>query len=149
MSKELQPTHQKVLEASLSGDLNLLLALFADDAIVMPNNDTTIFGKDELKAWWEEYFQSFRVTSTVETERNVVVDGNQAFDRGSFSVTIVPKQRGARISDDIRTLTVWNRDAEGSWKISQQIWNSVKPVGAGTNRYMTSVLQKKTPQRPA
>ena len=109
----------------------------------MPPNDTTVFGKDEIRAWWEEYFEFFRVTSSVETEREITVAGDQAFERVSFSVTIVPKQRGARIRDDIRRLTVWRLEPDGSWKISHQIWNSTKPVGSGTNRYMTRMLQKK------
>jgi ketosteroid isomerase-like protein len=117
--------------------------MFADDAIFMPPNDTTVFGKDEIRAWWEEYFSFFRVTSSVETEREVTAAGDQVFDRAAFSVTIVPKERGPRITDDIRSLTVWKNDAADGWKISHQIWNSTKPVGSGTNRYMTRMLQKK------
>jgi hypothetical protein len=77
------------------------------------------------------------------------VAGDQAFERHGFSVTIVPKRQGAKIRDDIRTLIVWKRDPAGNWKIAQQIWNSVKPVGAGTNRYMTHLLEKKTRGRPS
>jgi uncharacterized protein (TIGR02246 family) len=147
-AKPDEVTHQRVLEASLSGDLLPFLSLFADDAVVMPNNDTTLFGKAELQAWWEDYFRTFRITSSVETERDIRVAGDQAFERHAFSVTIVPKRQGAKIRDDIRSLIVWKRDSDGIWKISQQIWNSVKPVGAGTNRYMTHLLEKKTRQRP-
>ena len=144
MSKLLgEIPHQQVLKASLSGDVNAISSLFADDAILMPPNDTSVFGKDEIRSWWEEYFAFFRITSSVETERDVTVAGNQAFDRASFSVTIIPKKEGARILDDIRSLTVWRYDAAGGWKISHQIWNSIKPVGSGTNRYMTRMLQKK------
>ena len=135
--------HDEVLKASLSHDLNLILNVFTDDAILMPPNDTTVFGKDEIRSWWEDYFSFFRVTSVKETERQLTVVGNQAFDRQSFSVTIVPKERGARILDDIRSLIVWRRETDGAWRISQQIWNSTKPVGSGTNRYMTRMLQKK------
>lgn len=147
-SQPPEPTHKLLLEASLSGDLGPYLSVFTDDTVVMPNNDTTIFGKAELKAWWEEYLQSFRVTSSVETEREVTVAGDHAFERHGFSVTIVPKRRGARIHDDIRTLVVWKRDTQGNWRIVQQIWNSVRPVGAGTNRYMTQMLEKRTRQHP-
>jgi len=135
--------HEEVLKASLSHDLNLILNVFTDDAILMPPNDTTVFGKDEIRSWWEDYFSFFRITSVKETERQMTVVGNQAFDRQAFSVTIVPKERGARILDDIRSLIVWRREADGSWRIAQQIWNSTKPVGSGTNRYMTRMLQKK------
>lgn len=149
MSSQIpEPVNKLLLEASLSGDLAPYLSVFTDDAVVMPNNDTTIFGKAELKAWWEEYLQSFRVTSSVETEREVTVAGDNAFERHGFSVTIVPKRRGARIQDDVRTLAVWKLDAQGNWRITQQIWNSVKPVGAGTNRYMTQLLEKRPRRHP-
>ena len=134
---------ERVLKASTTGDVDLLLSLFTDDAIVMPPNDTTVFGKEEIRSWWEEYFSFFRVTTSVETEREVTYVGDQAFDRAAFSVTIVPQQQGARIVDDIRSLTVWRLGSDGEWKISHQIWNSTKPVGSGTNRYMTRMLQKK------
>jgi ketosteroid isomerase-like protein len=137
---------QLVLHASLSGDVNTLVGIFTDDAILMPPNDATVYGKDEIRSWWEEYFTFFRVTSSVQTEREVTAAGNQAFDRACFSVTIIPKQHGPRIRDDIRTLNVWRQEPDGTWKISHQLWNSTKPVGAGTNRYMTRMLQKKTPR---
>ena len=127
----------------MSGNISALVSMFEDDAVLMPPNDTTVYGKEEIQSWWEEYFTYFRVTSSVETEREVTLDGDQAYVRSSFSITIVPKQQGARILDDIRSLTVWNRRPDGNWKITHQIWNSTKPVGSGTNRYMTRMLQKK------
>ena len=135
--------HQQVLKASLAGDVNLIVEMFAEDAVIMPPNDTTLYGKDEIRSWWEDYFSFFRVTSIVQTEREITVEGNQAFERESFSATIIPKESGARILDDIRSLSVWKREPDGNWKISHQIWNSTKPVGSGTNRYMTRMLQRK------
>ena len=135
--------HDQILKASLSGDLDTMVSLYADDAILMPPNDTTVFGKNEIRSWWEEYFTFFRVTSSVQTEHETTFAGDQVFERVAVFVTIVPKQHGARILDDIRSLTVWKREADGSWKISHQIWNSTKPVGSGTNRYMTRMLQRK------
>jgi ketosteroid isomerase-like protein len=137
-------TQQRILDASLSGNIGALLSLFADDAVVMPPNDTTLIGKDEIQAWWEDYFRYFRITSSVETEREVTVVEDQLFERGTASVVIVPKQHGPRIRDDIRDLVVWKRDSSGAWKISHMIWNSIKPVGSGTNRYMTRMLQRKS-----
>jgi uncharacterized protein (TIGR02246 family) len=143
MSEPSTNPHEQILKASLSGDLEIIIKMFADDAILMPPNDTTLLGKDEIRSWWEDYFEFFRITSSVETEREVTVAGDQAYDRASISVTIIPKGRGATIRDDIRTLTVWRHEPDGAWKISHQMWNSTKPVGSGTNRYMTRMLQKK------
>ena len=126
-----------------SGDLDRIISQFADDAVVMPPNDSTLYGLAEVRAWWEEYFQYFRIASSVETERETTVAGDQMFERTSVSITIVPKESGARIQDDMRGLTIWKRQADGGWKISHQMWNSTKPVGSGTNRYMTRILHKK------
>jgi len=139
---ELVP-HEEVMAASHSGDVSTVVGMYSDDAILMPPNDTTVYGKEEIQSWWEDYFQFFRITSSVETERDVTLAGNQAFERASFSGTIIPKEGGVRIHDDIRSLIVWKRAADGSWKISHHIWNSTKPVGAGTNRYMTRMMAKK------
>jgi ketosteroid isomerase-like protein len=137
-------TQQRILDASISGNIGALVSLFADDAVVMPPNDTTLFGKEEIQAWWEDYFKHFRITSTVEIEREVTVVEDQLFERAAASVVIVPTERGPRIRDEIRDLVVWKRDTSGTWKISHMMWNSIKPVGSGTNRYMTRMLQKKS-----
>src|SRR5262249_54547483 len=103
MSKSPVDAHQRVMHASLTGDANAIVSLFSDDAIFMPPNDTTVFGKDEIRSWWEEYLSFFRITSSVETERDVTPAGDQIFDRSAFSVTIVPRERGPKIVDDIRS----------------------------------------------
>lgn len=135
--------HQHVIDASRSGDVDALVSLFADDAVVMPPNDTTLYGKEEIRAWWGEYFQWFQIESSVETDCEVTMVNDQAFQRALISIVIVPRRGGSKIRDDVRTLTVWRHDDAGSWKISHQIWNSTKPVGSGTSRYMTRVMQKK------
>ena len=138
-----QKVHDEVITASRSGDLTRLLTLFGDDAVVMPPNDTTLYGHEEIRWWWEDYFKDFEISSVVETERELTVDGNQAFERTAFSVSIIPKAGGPPIMDDIRSLSVWKQEADGNWKISHRMWNSTKPVGAGTNRYVTRMIQKK------
>ena len=135
--------HQRVQ----SGELETLVSQYAEDAVVMPPNDSTLYGVAEVRAWWEEYFQYFRITSSVETECEMTAVDDQIFDRRSVSVTILSKQSGARIRDDMRSLIVWKRQADGSWKISHQMWNSTKPVGSGTNRYMSRILHKNPAHR--
>jgi ketosteroid isomerase-like protein len=136
--------HEKIQEASDSGDIAGLISLFTDDAEVMPPNDTTVFGTEEIRDWWTDYFQWFRVKSSVLTESDLTVAGDQAFHRSSISIVVVPRKRGAQIRDDIRSLAVWRRTPDGTWKISHWLWNSIKPVGSGTTRYVSRMLQKRS-----
>jgi hypothetical protein len=59
-------------------------------------------------------------------------------------VAITPASGENRIRDDGRVLAFWKRDGSGTWRIWQQLWNSAKPVGIGTNRYMARLMHKKT-----
>ena len=102
-------------KAALSGDLNAMVSLFAEDAVVMPPNDSALYGKAAILAWWEEYFQYFRVTSSVETEHEQTIAGDQLFDRRAVSVTIVPK--GTRRADTGRHSQSDSLEASSRWQL--------------------------------
>jgi uncharacterized protein (TIGR02246 family) len=138
-----ESVHQLLREASESGDLAHLMSIYADDAVMMPPNDTTLFGREEIAEWYKEYIQWFLLKSTTETDPDLTVAGNQAFHRASVSIVIVPKKKGEPIKDEARVLMVWRREADGAWKITHQIWNSMQPVGSGTNRYISKMIQRK------
>lgn len=131
------------IEALKAVDVNRLGSVVADDAVFMPPNDPTLYGSAEVRAWHEEYFQYFRFAAFTTPERDVTITGDWAIERLTYMLAIVPVSGGNRIRDDGRFLTIWKRQPDGSWKIWQQIWNSIKPVGIGTNRYMARLMQKK------
>ena len=131
-------------KAFKAGDIDMLLSLAADDIVWMPPNDTSLYGRAELKEWLEEYFEYFRLAAYTEPEREVIVAGEVAIERTSYMIAIVPVKGSTRIRDDGKMLTIWKRQSDGSWKIWRGIWNSIKPVGSGTNRYVARLMQKKS-----
>jgi ketosteroid isomerase-like protein len=139
--------HQSFIGASKGRDIETLVSLAADDAVIMPPNDTTIYGRNEWRAWWEEYYQYFQIVAFSESEREVAVNGDFAIERSGYMLAVVPASGGNRIRDDGRLLTIWKRQADSSWKIWQMMWNSIKPIGIGTNRYMSRMMQKKAREK--
>jgi ketosteroid isomerase-like protein len=129
--------------AAKAGDVDALVSLAQDDIVSMGPNDTTVYGKAEYRSWWEEYFQYFRLVAWSEPERNVVVNGDFATEVSAYMIAVAPISGGNRIRDDGRTLTIWKRQPDDSWKMWQTLWNSTKPIGIGTNRYMSRLMQKK------
>ena len=109
----------------------------------MPPNDTSLFGLAEVREWWKEYFEFFRVTSFGESEREVTMSGDLAIEETTYMVAITPVKQGTRIRDDGRILKIWKRQPDGSWKMWRLMWNSIRPVGSGTNRYMSRLMQKR------
>ena len=139
----ISPYRQAFIKAAKAGDVDALVSLVSDDVVSMSPNDTTVYGISEYRAWWEEYFQYFRFTAFNWPERDVVVNGDFATEHSTYMLAIVPASGGGRMRDDGRSLTIWKRQPDGSWKIWQTMWNSTKPIGIGTNRYMSRLMQKK------
>jgi ketosteroid isomerase-like protein len=140
----IAPYREAFMNAAKAADVEALASMVEDDIVSMSPNDTTVYGKDEYRAWWEEYFQYFRLVAFSEPERNVVVNGDIAIEISGYMIAVAPANGESRIRDDGRTMTIWKRQADDSWRISQTIWNSTKPIGIGTNRYMSRLMQKKS-----
>ena len=135
---------EKFIDALKAGDINAVVSFATEDVVIMSPNDSTLYGQDEYKEWLEEYFQYFRFTAFTEPERSVVINGDFATEWTTYMIAIAPVGGRSRIRDDGRFLTIWKRQPDGAWKMWQMMWNSTKPIGIGTNRYMWRVMQKKS-----
>jgi ketosteroid isomerase-like protein len=51
-----------------------------------------------------------------------------AFERGRYDITIAPRAGGEAMDDIGKYITVYQRQADGSWKIARDIWNSDRPL---------------------
>ena len=134
---------QRLIQSLKAADVDAVISFATDDVVIMSPNDSTLYGKAEFREWLEEYFQYFQFAVFNEPERSVVVDGEFATEYTTYMLAIEPVGGTSRIRDDGRFLTIWKLQADGDWKIWQMIWNSTKPIGIGTNRYMWRVTQRK------
>ena len=90
---------QALNEAGKAGDIDALISMYADDVIVMPPNDTTLYGRAECREWYQEYYQYFRIVALSESEREVTIHGDFALERSGYRVAIVPVSGGSRIRE--------------------------------------------------
>jgi uncharacterized protein (TIGR02246 family) len=126
-----------------AGDVPTLVSLFCEDAVLMPANETSLYGRAEIAEWWREYFDHFRITALSISERDVNFLGEWAVERRSHMVAIVPEKSGETIRDDGRAVFIWKREADGVWRISQFIFNSIRPIGSGTSRFLARMKTRK------
>ena len=84
----------------------------------MPQNCDELSGLEGLRSFLEPSFERFRWEATypsVELE----VAGNWALDRGSYQLTLVPREGdSARRRSEGKRLWILRRQADGSWRIS-------------------------------
>jgi ketosteroid isomerase-like protein len=101
-------------------------ALLSEDAIEMPPNQAAVQGKADIQAWEEAFppFSNFR-----EQSLEIEGQGDLAYDRGTYSMTLTPAG-AAPIEDRGKYLTIWRKQADGSWKVLRAMYNSDVPLQA-------------------
>ena len=137
--------HQLFFEASKRGDVETLVSLFCEEGVLMAPNETTLYGRSEVREWFEEYFQNFQITALGVTERDVTVLDGWAIERWAYTIAITPVSGGERIRDDSRWFKVWRRDPDGVWRVFQAMFNSIRPIGSGTSRFILRMSQRRKP----
>jgi uncharacterized protein (TIGR02246 family) len=135
--------HRAQIEASKRTDIEALVELFCEDAVLMAPNETTLYGRSEIREWWQEYFENFRITAFASTEREVKMLGGWAIERFAYTIAITPVGGGERIRDDSRAFSVWRLDTDGVWRIYNSMFNSIRPIGSGTSRFISRLSQKR------
>jgi ketosteroid isomerase-like protein len=134
-------SRRRFADACLKGDVPSILSFFCDTAVMMAPNEPSIFGKKELEEWHHEYFSAFRVVTLEQTEREVTMFDGWAIERWAYLVAIESLNGDDRIRDDGRFLTVWKKE-DGAWRIQQTMFNSIRPIGSGTSRFLVRLKKK-------
>lgn len=114
-----------------TGDVDRWVALWTDDGVQMPPDEPPVIGKDRIRTRNQAVLDKFTFNMREINNQEVSVVGGWAFARGIFTATLTPKEGGESLSVDGKFMTILQRQADGSWKIHRDIFNSnVPPVSA-------------------
>ena len=142
-SDPVAAVRQRFTEAAKAGDTETLVSLFCEDAVLMAPNEPTLYGIQEVKEWWEEYFQHFKIVDLTETEHNVTLFDEGAVERLSYMIAIEPVHGGDAIRDEGRWLAVWQPGPGGIWRMKHGMFNSIQPIGSGTTRFFARIMERR------
>ncbi|MDA2928036.1 SgcJ/EcaC family oxidoreductase [Acidobacteria bacterium AH-259-G07] len=117
------------LTAHNANEASRLAALYTDGAVLMPPNEESVTGKQGVESWYQANFDQFTAELTLSSEE-VEVAGDWAFDRGTYTITLTPKDDGEPIEDNGKYIVILQKQPDNSWKITHAIWNSNIPIPA-------------------
>ena len=117
---------EQELAAVNSGDAEAFQAAITNDAVLMPPNEPPVTGKEAILAWQQAFFDQATVQLSISFEE-VEVAGNWAFARRSWARTLTPVAGGEPTQDNGQVVHIYQRQADGSWKVARIIWNSDNP----------------------
>ncbi len=109
-----------------AGDPDRVCSVFAESVTDMSDGFPSFYGdegKDVLRKRLARLFDNFRVHLVV-TIIDIVPLGGTAIDYGWHEFTLTPKRGGEPRIRRERYFEMWNRQADGSWKIAAFINNA-------------------------
>lgn len=109
-------------DAFNAGNAAEIARYFADDAFLMAPGNTSQRGKEAVEAYYQTIFDEYE-TILESGYEDVVVDGNLAYGRGFAKVTLIPKNGGPNTYSTSKYINILERQSDGSWITTHDIWN--------------------------
>jgi ketosteroid isomerase-like protein len=118
---------QQFMAAVNTAEWDKAVAMYADDAVLMMPNMPAVTGKLAIREAFAAYppVSEFKIYG-----EEIAGSGDIAVVRGAISYVMMPAGASLAIADTSKSLEVWRRQADGSWKLHWDISNSDRPVEA-------------------
>jgi uncharacterized protein (TIGR02246 family) len=110
--------------AASAKDIEAILGFYADDAVTMPPNAPASSGKDAIRKEFETMLAMPGMTLSWQASGAVAAgssDIGYSWGTAQFGMT---GPDGAAMSDTLKYVTIWRKQADGSWKVVVDIFNS-------------------------
>ena len=112
------------MNAVLAGDFAAVAATYTEDAVMMAPNSEAIVGRAAIQT----FFESFPPISSMELLATEVEGvGDLAYVRGSYTMTVAPEGADP-ISDTGKYIEIRRKQADGTWLLSRDLYNSDLPL---------------------
>ena len=114
--------------AATAGDGSAVAALYAADATLLPPGEPVRQG-EAAKKYWVDFTAGFSGPAELNTT-TVEGRGDLAYAVGTYRMTLTPKKAGAKAlpTEEGKYIEVLKKQADGSWKIVHDIWNTNAPA---------------------
>lgn len=126
----IEAGNAQYVEASNRGDVATIVALFTDDAVVLPPNSPILRGRQAIQQFYEARQQTSTRRLALETIQ-VNENGETAWEIGTYTVHLggaPTTERGAPTTEQGKYVAIWKRQSDGSWKLAVDIWNTDRPL---------------------
>lgn len=118
--------NRQYLKAINDEDIATLSGLTTEDHIMIASGRAPLVGKAANDAANSRVFKQFDIDETW-TPVETVVSGDVAYQRGTFTVAATPKAGGNTTRTSGNFLRIYRRQADGSWRMTRDMFNSEQP----------------------
>ncbi len=110
-----------------TGDVEKYLSNFMDGGVVLAPNAPIAVGKDAIRKIMGGFFSAPGFTIQWEPiAAEVARSGDIGYSRGTYQLSM-NDAKGNPVTDRGKYATVWKKQADGSWKVALDMFNSDMP----------------------
>ena len=120
----------RLLAAVNASDVAAVLACWAPDGVLLPPHHPAVHGHAAIGAYFARVFAARRLTFTFPDAAGIVA-GDLAVERLTYTALATPVGGGPQMTDEGKGLHVYARQPDGTWQLTQDIWNSDRPLTHG------------------
>lgn len=118
--------NERYLQSINEGDIRMLSSLTTDGHVMLPPNREPVVGRSANDAINGGAFDRYDFSETW-APNETVIDGDLAFQRGTFTTIATPKGDGNRLEVSGSFLRIYQRQANGEWRMTRDMFNSSAP----------------------
>jgi uncharacterized protein (TIGR02246 family) len=123
----IEAANAKFADALKRGDTTAAVAEnYADDAIVMAPGAEAWRGREAVRKGWAGMITAMPAKEVSVKTDDVMVGGDLVVESGTYEMTLQPPG-GREVKEKGKYVVVWKRQADGTWKIVRDVFNSDTP----------------------
>jgi ketosteroid isomerase-like protein len=122
----VRQTDENWSKAAQSKKVDDWVAFYSKNAVLLPPNDKKVDGQEGIRKYIAELLAAPGLAinwqpATVQVARS----GDLAYTQGSYTLTV--DVHGKPLTDHGKTLEIWKKQGDGSWKCVVDMWSSDLP----------------------
>lgn len=111
-------------EAFKGNDVDAILAFYTEDAIRLPSDGSIIAGLATIRDSMTVFREQNDYVLDQYSAPDISISGDLAVSYSTFDEHWTSKATGETTRQVGRWLVVWQRQADGSWKITREMWTA-------------------------
>ncbi len=118
---------RRVIATFEEGDVDAFMALTTQDVVLMPPGEKTLSSGEAVRSLMADFFGTYAIELQSISLEEIVVAGDWAFVRDTYVSNLTPRSGGETVRARGKNVWILQRQADGSWKVARNMWNSSDP----------------------
>jgi ketosteroid isomerase-like protein len=110
-------------EMLVAGDVDALMTLYDENAVLFPPNESPLNGKAAIRASWEAFFADWDTMEARSVIDEIMVFGDWAYGHGHYRGRSRSIADGGVVLEALKFSGMWRRKSDGSWVIARDMFN--------------------------